>query len=1218
MDIKVEQEIEIDFDNLTCDDMSEMVIKEIEKKGIAGHHISSMNKFYEEGIPQIVMNNFKIEHTFINVRTNTEEDKNIKEISFVVLFNDVRLENPTIPCRVTGQLKQLFPSQCRIDGLTYAAPLFASMDIKVTAWTTDDKQKVQSFKINKHKIASLPIMVKSNKCNLFGLPREQLILLGEDPNDDGGYLIIEGNERIINALENIANNNLNIYRNPSAKELTYAHLISKPGDAYENSYQVILRQYVNNMIYVEFDYINYKEILMPFYLLFRLMGVSSDKEIVDNIVYGVDRKDSSTIKMINVIKDSFDIPLTDNLKGLEHEYDPIILADALYKHLHPESKEVKDKAIMLQITKKNREHLYNIIDKYILPHIGQTEGHRIHKAKFLGYMIYSLLKVNIGDTPETDRNSYKAKRIHTAGPSFAKIVKTNFNMSIIKRLRNKLKSIYENSSFSEVKPIDSIINNISSDSFEKGIINAIKSQKSKIRLNNQVEIINRMETQLVERKNPKNVQAALNRISVSSSKNSEQSVQADLRRRFHPTAIGAIDPDKTRDTGEEVGMKNEIACMTSLTSATNSYILRKMIAEDPTVLHLDSIIPSEITSRELYKIFVNGDWVGCVEDKSAFIKRYRNYRRYGHLHHETTISDELFSREIKFWTDVGRFIRPLTIVYNNIEEYDAASRAGKPIQFKQWTKLSKSMIDDLILGKINMDWLVTNRVIEYITSEEQIGYYLAFDIDELKREKNNVLEQYTHVEIPQAVFGITTLSGPLANHTSSTRTIIFGNQVLNATSANTSNHYNYINKNLVVQYQNQKPIVQCLGDRLSYPTSQNIIVLLSCDGWNQEDSIKINKSSVEAGQFMCAFYTFEEIKKEHKEYIGIIDYSKTMNIKKDANYEFIDSEGLIKIGSVVNKGDVLVAKTVELKQPINGYLYKDKSLICKKGPLIVVDIYKSFNSNNEKIIKVKLLSVRPIVVGDKLSSRTGNKGIACIVTDVADMPYLEDGTVVDMIVSPLSVPSRGGVNQNIECLYNIFGCRKGTYVNGTVFAKLDLNDAIKKVEELGVKYGGHRRVFNGKTGKWMDTLMFVGPTAYQRLLKFVMDDEYATSSGPVSQLTRQPTAGKSNDGSHKIGEMELNIMMLHGSMNAFRDKFYEDSDYTAIYICRTCGNKAIVNEEKNKYNCRTCGSFANISKVNTSWTSNLLMNYLNTLNINTKYVLEDYKYQKNEEEELIL
>lgn len=380
---------------------------------------------------------------------------------------------------------------------------------------------------------------------------------------------------------------------------------------------------------------------------------------------------------------------------------------------------------------------------------------------------------------------------------------------------------------------------------------------------------------------------------------------------------------------------------------------------------------------------------------------------------------------------------------------------------------------------------------------------------------------------------------------------------------------------------------------------------------NQEDSITVNQSSIDAGMFNAAYYSYEKVELEKGEQFGNPDYARTMDIKKDAVYEYVQN-GFIAENTIVKKGYVLIVKAAKIPKPVNQYLYIDKSVVYKHSEEVYVErVITTRNDEDALIGKVKIRANRDLMVGDKMASRMGNKGIVSDTKPRCDMMYCENGMVPDAIVNPHSIPTRMAVNQLTECTLSILASLLGVHIDATSFRGQDFDTIIKRIEvDHGIKYGGHQRVYSGRTGDWKDSLIFIGPTCYQRLQKFVIDEHYATREGPNSAVTRQPLDGKNNDGGLRIGEMEKDVFIAHGSMRSLFEKFYIDSDGIQIPICRICGNRAITNEKMGIYKCRTCLDHADICTVASSWVANLFFNEASAMNVKMEFNVAPHKFSK--------
>jgi len=239
------------------------------------------------------------------------------------------------------------------------------------------------------------------------------------------------------------------------------------------------------------------------------------------------------------------------------------------------------------------------------------------------------------------------------------------------------------------------------------------------------------------------------------------------------------------------------------------------------------------------------------------------------------------------------------------------------------------------------------------------------------------------------------------------------------------------------------------------------------------------------------------------------------------------------------------------------------------------------------------------------------KGIAAMTYADSDLPITADtGVLPTLIINPHALPSRMTCGQLIESFTGNLAALKATSIDGTIFRYNNIEAVSEELKKLGFESDGYRRMINGETGEFIDTLMFMGPTYYQRLQKFVADTVYAVSHGPTDATTRQPLDGKALHGGMRLGEMERDVLISHGAPRYLAEKFYADSDGFKLYICGNCGNYTIVNHRKNLFECKQCGDLADIHEINSSWSSKLLFHQMEACNIKPKFILEPPVFER--------
>jgi DNA-directed RNA polymerase II subunit RPB2 len=367
------------------------------------------------------------------------------------------------------------------------------------------------------------------------------------------------------------------------------------------------------------------------------------------------------------------------------------------------------------------------------------------------------------------------------------------------------------------------------------------------------------------------------------------------------------------------------------------------------------------------------------------------------------------------------------------------------------------------------------------------------------------------------------------------------------------------------------------------------VAIMTHTGYNQEDSVLINKGSIDRGLFLATIYHTE--KDEDKNITRFVsrckpDSTKTKGIKY-GNYDKIDSSGFIPKNTKLDDRDIIMAKVVHIKEnrndPTKPIKFEDQSRKIKTTEETYIDKnYIDRNGEGYNFAKVRLRTVRKPVIGDKFSSRHGQKGTVGNIIPECDMPFTANGIKPDIIINPHAIPSRMTISQLIECIMGKSCCMMGRYGDATPFSKFaekNLNNLGDVLESLGFERHGNEVLYNGRTGEQLSCSIFFGPTYYQRLKHMVNDKTHSRSTGPMVTLTRQPAEGRSRDGGLRMGEMERDVLLAHGIASLLKEQLLDKSDHFKAFLCKKCGNFGIVNPANKKYECRHCNNFTNFSEI---------------------------------------
>jgi DNA-directed RNA polymerase beta subunit len=527
-------------------------------------------------------------------------------------------------------------------------------------------------------------------------------------------------------------------------------------------------------------------------------------------------------------------------------------------------------------------------------------------------------------------------------------IKNNMN-----RIKDLFETIYHNADLTR--------------GLEQGITNSGKTITS-----HRKELANRVSSKPLERKNFLNYVCALRSvISHGTSNASKQTKRADEIRRVHATMTGYICPIHSADSGENVGTKKNLALTASVVGAGNSYNLKLKLLSDPDVIELKNVKSEDISRQKLSSIYVNGEWIGCCKNGHLLVDRYRKLRReHKTVDRYTTIVWDTLTDKVEFLLDADRLTRPLLIVDNNIEEYKAAKRAGKDISFVQNIRLTKKHINELKSGDITFGDLVEDGIAEYVSPEEQENCWICPSFSELKIHKNNVLNQYTHLEIEAAILGLASHISVLANFTQPARSTYESNQSRQTSGWYAMNFAHRADKNKTWQYYNQTPLCRTITARYIPPNGNNLFVGYICEGNNQEDSTTFDKATSQRGLYSCAYFKKESHELEQDEEFANPDPRRTKNMKSNANYNKL-VDGAVPVGTMIVKGDILIG--VVMKNNRRGqsnknvdYEYVDRSIMYKSNePAVVSKVIDDRGPNHERFITVVLRYQRELLSGDK-------------------------------------------------------------------------------------------------------------------------------------------------------------------------------------------------------------------------------------------------------------
>jgi DNA-directed RNA polymerase II subunit RPB2 len=1140
------------------------------------HQIESYNNFIEKEIEKTIMMfnpvHIKSEHDY-------DKDNNLYKLEIYITFSNFQIQNPQIH-ENNGATKLMFPHEARLRNFTYASTMTVDINIKYITRTGEKLDNIQTnYKIMpKIQIGKIPIMVKSSMCVLNNFNHINPSVLGECKYDMGGYFIINGSEKTVLAQERAAQNRVYCFdiSNNSTKWKWMAEVKSIPDNKSISPKQINVMISTSNNGFGYGIYIQIPKIKnpVPIFILFRCMGIISDKDICEKIVILNDESKIKYLKFLEAsIYDAKDI-LTYNsaINYLNNHvmYTPINMD--------------KDMGI-----KKKMEFTLDVINNEIFPHCKTIK----EKQYFMGYMIFKLLKANFNVISQDDRDSYLNKRIDLTGVLLVNLFRNYYNKLVkdgVKQIIREINTGSWRSSFDYCNIINNtnIYKIIKSTTIENGIKRAlstgdfgVKQSSSKV-----------------------GVAQVLNRLTYSSTISHSRRISTPVDksgklvppRMLHSTSWGYICPVETPE-GQSVGVVKNISYMTHITIPSISEPVLKYIQQ------YDLFVSIESASLELLsnntKVILNGSYIGLSLDGNKFYNYIKNKKYSGLINIYTSVVFDIFNNEIRICNDSGRLTRPVLKVRDN--KLLITEEIIKKVENNQL------LWDDLFLNT-----KITESVLEYIDAEEQNYTLIAINQDKLY----NTNKQYTHCEIhPSTIFGILASCVPFPEHNQSPRNTYQCAMSKQSMGIYATNYDNRMDKTAYILNYPRRALVDTRIMNIikinEIPSGATITVaIMTHTGYNQEDSILFNKGSIDRGLFQATIYHTEkdEDKKVHGEEEKRCkpDPSKTKNMKF-GNYNKIGNNGLIPHDTLVENRDIIIAKVIPIKENKNDHTklikHEDQSKIFKTNEDTYID--KNFigrNGDGYNVAKVKTRNVRKPVIGDKFSSRHGQKGTIGNIIPEEDMPFNKNGIKPDIIINPHAIPSRMTIGQLKETLLGKLIIHLGLFGDGTSFSNLHVNEISKHLQKAGFESNGNDILYDGCTGRQLESHIFIGPAFYQRLKHMVNDKQHSRSIGPMVNLHRQPAEGRSRDGGLRFGEMERDCMISHGASRFTKGRLYDASDKFQVFTCNTCGSIVRYNEKYKIHYCKICENRTDFSFVKIPYACKLLFQELITMNISPRLI----------------
>jgi DNA-directed RNA polymerase II subunit RPB2 len=1167
------------------------------------HQIDSFDEFIfsnENGLRKII----KRENPFILFKGESSKGDDNFSYEIKIYFGETLDENgepiedienifvssPSIYDSDDKSLKNMYPNDARLKNLTYKGSILCNIGVHYIFHNEGGRSVVKNFeKIN---IGSIPIMIHSKLCLLHRLDDIKLSEFGECPYDQGGYFIVNGKEKVILSQEKKVNNILYINKSSDDKIILEGNIKSISNEGFQSS-RTNHVSYIRNKIKSKIDSSKIErientfivrilglDVKVPLFILFRALGYESDKKILETIVYENDNEELKS-KLYDLL-----IP---SIKSSQ----PIYTQKNAYKFLSLNTKG------------KENFNVYDILSNNLFPNYNDN----ISKCKYLGFIVRKILLTHIGLYDETDRDSYTNKRVDLPGSLLLELYRElwgNFKRNTSLKIDAEYKLNHESIEGSD---ISNIINEFNIGKiFDNSIMDSISKSfgaRFGTGLSSRQGIV-----QDLNRNVMLGTLSHIRRLSYPLPSGSKTIGP----RKLHNSQWGFVCPTESPDGGN-VGIINHLSIFARVTTNIDENSIYEALV-DGDIIKLENVINEEFYNS--VKVFLNGTIVGVHRDPVYLLKYMRLLKLNSFINIGTSISWNIKTGELHVFCDSGRIIRPIfNLKDNNGKKYNELI-SGDINYIKSWNNsiygymfeinedinfntsvYFKEELDKLKSEKDDLFQFLEEKsaVIEYIDSTETEETLIAKDI-------NTFEDRHTHCEIhPSLMLSAVSLNIPFPDHSQYPRNVFSCQQTKQSVGVYSSAYNTRFETFAHILEYPQRPIVTTRYKKYTdvdkLPYGINAIVAIACySGYNQEDAVILNESSIQRGLFKSLYFrSYEDSESSEgnkRIYFGNPKTEKNVEKTNMAKFDKLDDNGFVKEGEYITDKDIIIGRC-EKKMNSSGSLITKASgkrvNFGTSGTVDKVSVLK--NKEGLRSCKVRIRKIKSPGPGDKFASRCGQKGMCGMTLPNYDMPFTKDGIVPDIIVNPHAIPTRMTINQLLEVILGKSVCLSGHLGDATPFQNNDIREFSEVLEGFNYQKDGNEVMYSGINGDQIRTSIFIGPTYYQRLKIMVADKMHSRGTGPSQHLVRQPASGRANNGGLRIGEMERDSILSHGISEFLKESVMERSDKFKVQIDKKDG---LINYDDKKE-----------TKVNVEipYCMKLLIQELETMSVATRIVTED-------------
>ncbi|EJT46891.1 DNA-directed RNA polymerase i polypeptide 2 [Trichosporon asahii var. asahii CBS 2479] len=1010
-------------------------------------------------------------------------------------ISQVALGKPLVSDRdKTAVERRIFPSEARERLTTYRSRLTVTIKWKVTTadGTTRESEEVREC-------GMLPIMVKSARCNIRGMPAAELVKHGEESSSWGGYFIINGNEKLVRYLILPRRHHpINLYRPSFAKRgVSYTpygcqiRCVRPDQSACTNTIHYLS----NGGATLRFAW-RKVEYMIPLVLILKALVDASDLEIFEGLVQGEYDNTFLTDRVELLLRGQKSWNLQTGTQCLDYLGDKFRVV-----------MNCPDDWTNVQVGSY-------LLKKVVLVHLPQPR----EKFRMLLFMLRKLYSMVAGTSCPDNPDSPQHHEVLLPGFLYAIIIKERFDESLnaVKAQINMDMRQGRAKSFDDPKYFPSVLTKVNFDvgsklSYFLATGNLVSPTGLDLQQTSGFTVV----------AEKLNFYRYLSHFRCIHRGAFFAELKTTAVRKLLPESWGFLCPVHTPD-GSPCGLLNHLShtCQIVVKPLDTSKIPQLLSAHGMT-----QVFATGIDGRTNVVVQLDGRVIGWASPTKA--KELADLLRKLKTEGDARVPLDL---------EVGYVPVTKGGQYPGLYLFGSRSRMMRPVTYLE------------------------NDKMDHVGTFEQVYMDIAIKPEEVEKGVS------THVELdPTSMLSVLANLTPFSDFNQSPRNM-YQCQMGKQTMGTPSTALQHRTDNKFYRIQNpQTPIVRpSLHNDYGFddfPNATNaILAVISYTGYDMEDAMILNKSSHERGFGYGTVYKADifDLKDAARSRTAAptLHFGLGRDVKPDSPWrQFLDQDGLPQLGTRVKSGDPLCAYIDDTTGRTKVHKYKgDETAYIDEVRVLGSDL----GDSELQKIHIKLRIPRSPVIGDKFSSRHGQKGVCSVKFKDIDMPFSESGMRPDVIINPHAFPSRMTIGMFVEMLAAKAGAVHGQCQDATPFKFSDAEGPVEffgeQLRKAGYNYHGNEPMYSGVTGEEMRADIFLAPCAYQRLRHQVNDKYQARSTGPVDPLTRQPVKGRKRAGGIRFGEMERDALIAHGTSFLLQDRLMNCSDYSTAWVCRGCGS----------------------------------------------------------------